>query len=34
MESIEVEYKTTRVLLIETMTFDLEWPWTLLDLGQ
>jgi len=30
---METKYETDPGLSIGTMTFDLEWPWTILDLG-
>ena len=33
MGSTEVEYETKHELSIGSMTFDLGWPWTVLDLG-
>jgi len=31
--SIEIKWKITHGLSIGNMTFDLGWPWTVLDLG-
>jgi len=33
MESVEVKYETNPGLSVGTMTFDLGWPWTVIDLG-
>jgi len=33
MMSMEVEYEITHRLSVGTVTLDLGWPWTILDLG-